>query len=265
MSKLFDSHAHYFDQRFENELEGGAAALLPRLFADDVEYIVNVGTNNENNPVCLEMAQRYDGMYAAVGIHPEDCRDYKREELDRFENFLKSHSDFKKEKIVAIGEIGFDYHWEPYDKEHQRFFFEEQMRLAEKYGLPVIIHDREAHGDCFDVACKFKNVRGVFHSYSGSAEMARELVKRGWYISFSGVVTFKNAARVKEVAASIPLDKLLVETDAPYLAPHPMRGKINHSGLMRYTVMTLAEIFDKDYDEMASILSANAKKLFEMA
>lgn len=264
MSKLFDSHAHYYDKRFEEELEDGANALLPELFSNDVEYIINVGTNNENNPICLEMAQKYEGMYVAVGIHPTDCRDYGREELERFENFLTSHRDFKKEKIVAIGEIGYDYYWEPYDKEHQRFFFEEQMKLAEKYGLPVIIHDREAHGDCFDVACKFKNVKGVFHSYSGSSEMACELVRRGWYISFSGVVTFKNASRVKEVAASIPTDRILVETDAPYLAPHPMRGKLNHSGLMHYTVMTLAEIFGKEYDEMATLLSENAKRLFHI-
>jgi len=264
MSQLFDSHAHYFDSRFVEEYEGGADALLPKLFSDNVEYIVNVGTNNENNKICLEMAKKYEKMYAAVGIHPEDCRDYGREELDRFEEFLADHRDFKKEKIVAIGEIGFDYHWEPYDKEHQRIFFEEQMKLAEKYGLPVIIHDREAHGDCFDVACKFKNVKGVFHSYSGSAEMACELVKRGWYISFSGVVTFKNASRVKEVAASIPLDRLLVETDAPYLAPHPMRGKLNHSGLMRYTVETLSELFGESFDDMCEILSNNAKKLFNI-
>ena len=262
MSRLFDSHAHYFDNRFNEEYEGGTAALLPTLLENEVECIVNVGTNNENNPVCLEMAQKYEGMYAAVGIHPEDCRDYKREEIERFEQFLLEHKDFKKEKIVAIGEIGFDYHWEPYDKEHQRFFFEEQMKLAEKYDLPVVIHDREAHGDCFEMAIKFKKVKGVFHSYSGSAEMAAELVKRGWYISFSGVVTFKNASRVKEVAASVPIDRILVETDAPYLAPHPMRGKLNHSGLMKFTVQTLAEIFGKEYDEMADILSANAKRLF---
>ena len=262
MSKLFDSHSHYFDSRFDEELENGVDSLLSKILSEDVEHIINVGTNNENNPICLEMAQKYPGMYAAGGIHPEDCRDYSREELDRFEEFLLAHRDFKAEKIVAIGEIGFDYHWKPYDKEHQRFFFEEQMKLAEKYDLPVIIHDREAHGDCFDVVCKFKNVRGVFHSYSGSAEMAAELVKRGWYISFSGVVTFKNASRVKDVAASIPHDRLLVETDCPYLAPHPMRGKLNHSGLMHYTVETLAEIFSKDFDEMAKILSNNAKILF---
>lgn len=264
MSRLFDSHAHYFDERFADEFENAAHSILPELFEGDVEYIVNVGTNNENNRLCLEMARQYDGMYAAVGIHPTDCRDYGREEIQKFEDFLIAHRDFKKEKIVAIGEIGFDYHWEPYDKVHQAFFFEEQMKLAEKYDLPVIIHDREAHGDCFDMACKFKNVRGVFHSYSGSAEMASELVKRGWYISFSGVVTFKNANRVKEVAASVPKDRLLVETDCPYLAPHPMRGKLNHSGLMRYTVETLAELFDEKYEEMARLLSDNAKEFFRI-
>lgn len=262
MIKLFDSHAHYFDLRFEEELEGGAESLLPELFLNEIECIINVGTSNENNPACLAMAQKYEGMYAAVGIHPSDCRDYGREELDRFEDFLLAHRDFKKEKIVAIGEIGCDYYWEPYDKAHQAFFFEGQMKLAEKYGLPVIIHDRDAHGDCFDVACKFKNVKGVFHSYSGSVEMARELVKRGWYISFSGVVTFKNASRVKEVAASVPIDRLLVETDCPYLAPHPMRGKLNHSGLMHYTVETLADIFGVEYEKMAETLNENAKKLF---
>jgi TatD DNase family protein len=264
MRKLFDSHSHYFDSKFSEESVGGADALLKELFEDSVEYIVNVGTDLENSKKCVDMAKRYPGMYAAVGIHPGDCRDLSRDEIAAFDAFLKEHSDFKMEKIVAIGEIGFDYYWEPYDKEHQRFFFEEQMKLAEKYGLPVIIHDREAHGDCFDTVLKFNNVKGVFHSYSGSAEMAKELIKRDWYVSFSGVVTFKNANRVREVVASIPLDRILVETDCPYLTPHPYRGKLTHSGLMRYTVDTLAEIFSKDSDEMADILSQNAKKLFKI-
>ena len=154
MSKLFDSHAHYFDSRFDEEYENGAHSLLPDIFAGDVEYIINVGTNNENNPVCLEMAQKYPGMYAAVGIHPEDCRDYGREELDRFEDFLISNRDFKKEKIVAIGEIGFDYHWEPYDKEHQRFFFEEQMKLADKYRKLGVRTNADTPHDT-EVAVKF--------------------------------------------------------------------------------------------------------------
>lgn len=258
---LFDSHAHYYDARFAEE-SAGADILLCEIFSGDVDTIVNVGTNLQNNPVCLEMAQKYEGMYAAVGIHPSDSAEYERDALGKFEDFLTEHRDFRKEKIVAIGEIGFDYHWEPFDKEKQRFFFEGQMELAEKYGLPVIVHDREAHGDCFDVVLKYPNVRGVFHSYSGSAEMAKELVRRGWYISFSGVVTFKNAARVREVVASVPLDRLLIETDCPYLAPHPMRGKLNHSGYLHYTAEAIAEVFGKTVDEIAEITHKNAEAFF---
>ena len=259
--KLFDSHAHYFDARFSEE-SAGADALLREILAGDVDRIINVGTSLENAPICLEMAQKYEGMYAAVGIHPSDSAPYERDALGKFEEFLEAHRDFKKEKIVAIGEIGFDYYWEPYDKEKQRFFFEGQMAMAEKYGLPVIIHDREAHGDSFETVLKFPKVRGVFHSYSGSAEMARELVKRGWYVSFSGVATFKNAARVREVVASVPLDRILIETDCPYLAPHPMRGKLNHSGYLHYTAETVAEVFGRSLPEIAEITHKNADELF---
>ncbi len=259
--KLFDSHAHYYDMRFAEESEG-ADVLLSEIFAGDVDRIVNVGTSLGNNPICLAMAQKWSGMYAAVGIHPSDCAEYGCDALGKFEDFLAEHRDFQREKIVAIGEIGFDYHWEPFDKEKQRFFFEGQMRLAEKYGLPVIIHDREAHGDSFETVLKFPNVRGVFHSYSGSVELARELVKRGWYISFSGVATFKNAARVREVVASVPLDRLLIETDCPYLAPHPMRGHLNHSGYLHYTAEAIAEVFGKTPDEIADITHKNTEIFF---
>ena len=259
---LFDSHAHYYDERFANETEQGADALLADFFASDVGYIVNVGTNNENNPVCLDYASRYDGMYAAVGIHPSDCAAYGREAMGEFRDFLAAHSDFKKHKIVAIGEIGLDYYWEPYDKEHQHFFFRAQMKLAEEMGLPVVIHDREAHGDCFDMARAFPNVRGVFHSYSGSAEMAKELIKRGWYISFSGVVTFKNARKMKEVVEVVPLDRMLIETDCPYLAPHPMRGKLNHSGYLHYTAEGVADILGIPAETVVQATCENAKRFF---
>lgn len=261
---LFDSHAHYYDERFEREAEQGADGILREVFAGGVSHIVNVGTCLENNVKCLEMARRYDGMYAAVGIHPSDCGPYGREAMTAFREFLLAHRDFKKHKIVAIGEIGLDYYWEPYDKEHQLFFFREQMKLAEETGLPVIIHDREAHGDCFDVALEFPNVRGVFHSYSGSAEMAKELVRRGWYISFSGVVTFKNATRVREVVKTVPLDRLLIETDCPYLAPHPMRGKLNHSGYLHYTAEGIADVFGLPAEEIAARTAENAKRLFRV-
>jgi TatD DNase family protein len=165
-------------------------------------------------------------------------------------------------KIVAIGEIGFDYHYEGHDKAKQARYFEEQMKLARELSIPVIIHDREAHGDCFDMILKYPEVKGVFHSYSGSPEMATELVKRGWYISFSGVLTFKNARKAVEVAESVPLDRVLIETDTPYLAPHPFRGQINHSGLVRYTAEKLAEIKGMSADEIADITFDNASNLF---
>jgi TatD DNase family protein len=165
-------------------------------------------------------------------------------------------------KLVAIGEIGHDFHYEGYSRELQELYFERQMEMAQRYDLPVIIHDRDAHGPCFDMALKFPKVRGVFHSFSGSAEMAKELVKRGWYISFSGVLTFKNAARVRAVAESVPLERVLIETDAPYLAPHPHRGELNHSGLMEFTARTLAEVKGITSDEAAQITYKNAAELF---
>ena len=150
------------------------------------------------------------------------------------------------------------------DKGLQAFFFEEQMKLAEKYSLPVIIHDREAHGDCFETILRHPNVHGVFHSYSGSPEMARELTRRGWYISFSGTLTFTNAARVREAASVVPHDRLLIETDAPYLAPHPMRGKLNHSGYLTFVLSTLAQIWDCSSDEAAKQTYQNATAFFNL-
>lgn len=263
--KFFDSHAHYFDARFD-EYEGGADALLSSLFSENVGAIINVGTNIENSEECVKQAKKYEQMYAAVGIHPEDCLYYDDPgtRLEQLEDVLSGELA-KKNKIVALGEIGLDYHIEAIsdeDKHKQKYFFEKQMDMAEKYRLPVIIHDREAHGDCFETAIRKKDVTGVFHSYSGSAEMAAELVKRGWYISFSGVVTFKNATRVREVLAGIPLDRLLIETDAPYLAPHPMRGKMNHSGLLEYTAQAFSETLGLPAEKIAEVTAENAKKLF---
>lgn len=266
--KFFDSHAHYFDAWF-NEYEGGADALLSKLFSDKVGAIVNIATNPQNLRECLSQAQKYEDMYVSSGIHPEDCLyiDDIDAALSEIEASICDKEKRKAQKIVAIGEIGFDYHLEDLTdevKQKQRYVFERQMQMAEKYGLPVIIHDREAHGDCFEMALRFPNVKGIFHSYSGSSEMARELIKRGWYISFSGVITFKNASRVREVAASIPLDRLLIETDAPYLAPHPNRGKMNHSGNLEYTVGAIASIFGRSTEEIAEITFENAKRIYNL-
>ena len=259
--KLFDSHAHYYDERFEQEVDGGADAVLSSVFLGHVAKIVNVGTCNENSARCIEQAARYEGMYAAVGIHPSDCRFYTdlERELAILEQTL---SDRASKKIVALGEIGLDYHYENTDRAKQAAFFEAQLEMAERLDLPVIIHDREAHGDCMDTVRRHRGVRGVFHSFSGSAEMAKELVKLGWYISFSGVVTFKNAAKVKEAAAAVPLDRLMIETDCPYLAPHPHRGEINHSGLIHLTCEALADIHSMKIEEMAEITYGNSCKFF---
>lgn len=260
---LFDTHAHYTDKRFETEYEGGAESLLRAVFASGVEKIVNVGTNYENSLEVIEQAAKYEGMYAAVGIHPSDCKDCGDIELEmaRLSELLERKDELK---IVAIGEIGFDYYWEPVEKELQYEYFYRQMELAERYGLPVVIHDREAHGDTVAMIDRFPRVKGILHSCSASAETVKELCKKGWYISFSGTVTFKNAARVKEAAAAVPLDKILTETDCPYLAPHPHRGKLNHSGLMEFTANTLAELHGIENEKMRECLYKNAINIFNL-
>lgn len=259
--QLFDTHAHYHDDRFRTE-SAGAERLLNEIFSEGVETIVNVGTNHDCNRACLRLAMKYPRMVAALGLYPEDCEGYEEKDLFEFESYLVK--GMETGKVVAIGEIGLDYHVEGYNREKQLTFFEAQMRLAEKYDLPVIIHDREAHGDCFDMIRKYDKVRGVFHSYSGSAEMAKDLCRRGWYISFSGVLTFKNAVKVREAAAAVPMDKLLLETDCPYLAPHPMRGQLNHSGYLHYTAEMLASVKGVTPGEMADVTSLNAHRLFRI-
>ncbi len=264
---IFDSHAHYFDRRFDEV--GGGDAVLCQVMPRPVQFAVNVGTNCENSRRAIEQAKKHDGLFAAVGIHPEDCHRiaYPELALEELSDLLGTPESRRERKIVALGEIGLDYHYEnygeiPLDKEKEMLFFRAQMEMAQHIEIPVIIHDREAHGDCMDTVMRYPGVRGVFHSFSGSAEMAKELVKRGWYISFSGTLTFQNAARVREVAGAIPQDRLLIETDAPYLAPHPMRGRLNHSGLLVYTLQVLADIWKCTPQQAATITAANAKRLF---
>jgi len=262
--KLFDTHAHYTDRRFSAEYPGGAEALLDEAFSSGVEGIVNVAVNSQNAADVIRQSAGYEKMYVAVGTHPTDSRecDGIDTELARIESLL---AEKEKHKIVAVGEIGYDYYWEPYDKESQREYFRRQMELAEKYRLPAIIHDREAHGDTVAMLKSFPGVTSVIHSCSLSADSVRELCRGGnIYVSFSGTVTFKNAARVKEAAAAVPLDRLLTETDCPYLAPHPHRGKLNHSMLMRHTAECLAEIHGIAPDKMSEILYENARRVFNI-
>ena len=271
MPTYFDTHAHYFDRKFDT-LDGGAEGLLNSLeFQSAVCGVINAGTNLVNSQTAVDMAGKYPFMYAAVGIHPEDAQGLPDgmpldpdTTLSALYDWVSDPDRRLKDKIVAIGEIGLDYYWEPMDKPLQKAFFEGQLDIARRVGLPVLIHDREAHGDCFETVLKYPDVRGVFHGYSGSAEMARELVKRGWYIAFGGTVTFKNAHRVRDVAASVPLDHLLLETDCPYMAPVPHRGKVCHSAMIPYMAEVLADLHGTTVEEIARATTENARKLFDL-
>lgn len=262
MGGYFDSHAHYWDRRFETEVEGGAEELLSTLLGKSVSAIVNVGTSPETSLLAIRQAQAHPGMLAAAGIHPSDCGDILEEEgaIAEIEE-LFSHPEYP---LVAVGEIGLDYHYTPFDKEKQLRFFHKQMDLAQRLSLPVILHDREAHGDTLAVIKAHPEVTGVLHSFSGSLEMAKEVLALGYYISFSGTVSFKNAARVGQVAAGLPWDRVLVETDAPYLAPHPHRGKCNHSGLLVHTCEAIAALWGISTEEVARITAENARRFFRL-
>ena len=258
--KYFDSHAHYYDERFESEITEGVDELIDALLEDTISCIINIGTSPSTSRQAIEQARRHENMYTAIGIHPSDTRflsDIDAELADIEALILDPQN-----KCVCLGEIGLDYHYEGTDKEKQMEYFERQMLLAEKLSLPVSIHDREAHADVMEIIRRHPKVKGILHSFSGSAEMALELIKLGYYISFSGTLTFTNARKPREVAAVLPRDKVLIETDCPYLTPHPHRGKTNHSGYLSYTNATLAEIFGISEDECARITDENARRIF---
>ena len=272
MPRYIDTHAHYFDRKFA-ALDGGAEGLLSSPdFLSKVRAVINVGTNLQNSQTAVDMAGKYPYMAAAVGIHPEDAQGLPdgipldpEAELSALRAWVSDPDRRKRDKIVAIGEIGYDYYWQPMDKDLQRAFFEGQLQIAAETGLPVIVHDRDAHGDSFETVLKYPTVRGVFHAYGGSAEMAKELTRRGWYIGFGGVATFKNAERVRSVVASVDITKLLLETDCPYMAPVPFRGKINHSGLIPYITEVIAPLHGLTVEELAEVTSRNAEELFGLA
>lgn len=256
MERFFDTHAHYTDERLI-----GNVALTDELFASDICGIICVAVDNDDAQKCIAIANRYPHMYASAGIHPSECMRFSSVESE----MQRLRSVCKEKKVVAIGEIGLDYHYDFSEKAVQLRFFEAQMKLASELDIPVIIHDREAHADVFDMVKSYPSVRGVIHSYSGSAEMAREYVKLGWYLSYSGVVTFANAAKTHEAAKATPMERLLIETDAPYLAPVPMRGKTNHSGYVHYTAEKIAELHGVDIATVARATAENAHKLFRIS
>ena len=257
----FDSHAHLDDAKFAS-LSGGADAVVRASVEAGVCGIVNVGTNIETSRASLELAHRYPFIWAAVGIYPTDAQRLG----DGFDAALsKLRGLLNDERAVAIGEIGLDYHYDDTDRSVQKRAFEAQMELADELNMPVVIHDREAHGDVMDIIRRYSSVRGVMHSFSGSAEMALEMVRLGWYISFSGPVTYKNATKVKSAACAVPMDRILVETDSPYLPPTPHRGEVNYPGYVALTLEAIAELRQVSVEELAAATAENAVRVFEIS
>ena len=250
---IFDTHAHYDSSAFNPDRE----AVLAALPEAGVALVVDPGCDLPSSRAALALAEQFPHVYAAVGIHPEDCAGYTDADLETLRALCRH------EKAVAIGEIGLDYYWaENPPREFQQQVFRRQLELALELDMPVIIHDREAHGDCLEIVKEYPGLRGVFHCFSGSPEMAAELLKRGWYLGFDGPITYKNAKRAPEVAAVTPLDRILVETDAPYMTPVPFRGKRNDSRYLPYVLEKLAEWKGVTPQEMTEATFANGKRLF---
>lgn len=253
---IFDTHAHYDSGRFKTDRDD----VLSSLPAAGVALVVNPGCEIPSSRMAVKLAERHPHVYAAVGIHPSDCDDFTEKDIETLRQ-LAHH-----EKVVAIGEIGLDYYWKDNaPKEFQENVFRRQIELALELDLPVIVHDREAHGDTMRILWDYPEVRGVIHCFSGSPEMAVEFVKRGWYIGFDGPITYKNAAKAPEVVAAVPLDRIVVETDAPYLPPVPFRGKRNDSRYLSYVIEQLAEWKGISAEEMERITFENGKRLYGLA
>ena len=256
--RIFDTHAHYDDEAFDADRE----ELLKDLPEAGIEYVVNVGASIKTTKTTLELSSKYDYIYAAVGVHPSDIADLNEESF----SWLKEQTG--KPKVVAVGEIGLDYYWdkEPEVQASQQVWFKRQLDLAREAGLPVIIHSRDAAKDTFDIM-KEKDagsIGGVVHCYSYSPELAAEYVKMGLFIGVGGVVTFSKAKKLKETVAAIPMDNIVIETDCPYLAPTPYRGKRNSSLNLPYILAEIASIKGISEEEAAEITFANAKHLYRM-
>ena len=251
---LFDTHAHMDDRAFSED----RTELLASLKDAGVGLLMNPGCSLESSRNAVKLAEQYDWIYAAVGSHPDVADEVTEEVLEEYRKLSKH------EKVKAIGEIGIDYHYEDIPRELQKKAFRMQIALAEELDLPVIVHERDAHEDGMAIIKEFPKVKGVFHCYSGSAEMARQLVDLGWYIGFTGVLTFKNARKAVETAASIPLDRIVLETDCPYMAPVPFRGKRNHPGYLYRMAEALAEIRGISTEEVHQITTENGKRLYRI-
>ena len=248
----FDTHAHYDSGAFNED----RLPLLESMPEKGVELIIDPGCDLISSRKAIELAERFDFVYAAVGWHPEDIDKLTEEDYRSMES-LAQHK-----KCVAIGEIGLDYYWDASQKDVQKALFRRQAELALRLNKPVIVHDREAHADSLDIVCDYPELRGVFHCYSGSVEMAEILLKRGWYLGFDGPITYKNARKAIEVLKACPPDRILIETDSPYLSPVPQRGKRNDSGNLKYVVEKIAEVKGMEPKTVAKLTAENGRRLF---
>ena len=253
---LFDTHAHLNDPAFDPDRK----ALMDSFAAVGVGLVMNAGCSLESSRDIVAMAEEYPWLYASVGSHPDSASEVNEEVLEEYRKLCKLNS-----KVKAIGEIGLDYYYEDIPREIQQKAFRMQMALAQELDLPVIVHERDAHNDGLAIVKEFPKVKGVFHCYSGSAEMARQLVNLGWYIGFTGVLTFKNARKAVETAASIPLDRIVLETDCPFMAPEPFRGKRNHPGYLYRMAEKLAEIRGTSLEEVHAATFENGKRLYRIS
>lgn len=253
---MIDSHAHYTDAWFNDDFE----ELLKKIDdSNEIELVIEASTSINDSKRNILISENFGKFFSVVGIHPSDADEVN----EGWEDELRKLANHKK--VVGIGEIGLDYHYDNVDKAIQIEVFEKQLNIARELGLPVVIHDREAHKDCIDMCIK-SGVRGVFHSFSGSIESAKILMSKGdWYFSFNGICTFKNASNVHEVIRRMPIERMLVETDCPYLAPVPHRGKRNDSFLMRHTIEQIAILKETSFETIEKITSENTKRLFSIS
>ena len=252
---LFDTHAHLDDQAFDVDRE----TLLTQLPIEGVGLVMNPGCSRASSLAAIVLAKKYDYIYAAVGSHPDAADEVNEAVLQQYRALC-----LENPKVKAIGEIGLDYHYEDIPRDIQKKAFRAQMALAQELGLPVIVHEREAHEDGMKIVEEFPGVSGVFHCYSGSLEMAKWLIARGWYIGFGGVLTFKNARKALEVAESIPIERIVLETDCPYMAPEPFRGRRNDPGKLYRVAEKLAELRGLTVAEIQAITTENGKALYRM-
>ena len=249
---LFDTHAHYYSEQFDPDRD----KVLSALPAANVGLVLCPGCDLESSRQSIALAEQYPFLYAAAGVHPEDALGLPDDWLEQVEA-MTHHPTVK-----AVGEIGLDYYWQEVPRDLQKEVFRAQLALAQRLDMPVIVHDREAHGDSLAIVKEFPGVRGVFHCYSGSVEDAKTLIKRGWHLSFTGTITFKHARKAPEVIAAVPLDRIMVETDAPYMAPTPYRGKRCDSRYVYRMAETIAQIKGLTTQEVEKATTENGKRLF---